>query len=141
MVLIFAETEMTGSGRHPTYHQTCRRSPLKPCRTKGEADERPARPDNHKEPVVVWIDCRPSDAGSVHIPRMLHRGRGQSHRTRVSGREDVYPRNERSWNRDVCKRAKGRVGYRPMAQAVRPYQLPAASRNANVEYCFWIAEI
>ena len=38
-------------------------------------------------------------------------------------------------------RGKKVIGYRPMAQAVRPCQLPVASGNVDEEYRFWIAKI
>ena len=40
-----------------------------------------------------------------------------------------------------AKGAEGQVGYRPMAQAVRPYELPVASGNADEEHRSRITEI
>ena len=40
-----------------------------------------------------------------------------------------------------AKRAEGRIRHRLVAQAVRSCQLPTASRNADEEHCFRIAEI
>ena len=90
----------------PHNDRTCLISPPKPCRTKGEVDERHAHPDNHEEPGVSQTDCRPRDVGSVHTPQMLPQIRGQSHHLGAPRREDFYPWNKQSQNHHVCKRKK-----------------------------------